>query len=82
MALSREWISAFFQSNPCPDPGVAATTCHSFRITNINPNPSLPVVPAPTLPTLPGLPALPTPPVPLPIPTPVDPLCSLVGGHC
>jgi len=85
VALSREWTSAFFQSNPCPDPGVATTSCHSFRITSITPNPSAPSPAAPTVPGLPGLPALPAPPpvpVPTAIPTPTDPLCQLVGGHC
>jgi phospholipid/cholesterol/gamma-HCH transport system substrate-binding protein len=69
-ALSREWISAFFQSNACPDPGVGTTTCHSFRITNVNPSPSVPSVPS-----APGLPA-----APVPAPTPPDPLCKIVGG--
>jgi virulence factor Mce-like protein len=77
VSLAREWISAFFQSNPCPDPGVATTTCHSFRITSITPNAKAPSVPSGAGA---GLPAL--PPAPVPVPTPVDPLCSLVGGVC
>jgi phospholipid/cholesterol/gamma-HCH transport system substrate-binding protein len=76
-ALAREWISAFFQSNSCADPGVATSTCHSFRITNITATPGLTPV-APPL-TVPGLPPV---PVPLPVPTPTDPLCRLVGGIC
>jgi phospholipid/cholesterol/gamma-HCH transport system substrate-binding protein len=75
VALTREWISAFFQSNPCVDPGLATTTCHSFRITSITPNPSVPAAPG-----LPAIPGLPTPP-PLPVKTPPDPLCTLVGGR-
>jgi ABC-type transporter Mla subunit MlaD len=73
VALSREWISAFFQSNPCPDPGVGTSTCHSFRITSITPTPSLPAAPGVSVPGLPTL--------PVPVPTPPDPLCKLVGGH-
>ena len=76
-ALAREWTSAFFQSNPCPDPGLATTTCHSFRITSINASPSVPGGPPSISPGLPGpLPA------PVPLPTPPDLLCVLVGGHC
>jgi phospholipid/cholesterol/gamma-HCH transport system substrate-binding protein len=79
--LAREWISAFFQSNSCADPGVATSTCHSFRITNITALPGLTPAAPPT--TLPGLPPLPLPTaVPLPVPTPTDPLCRLVGGIC
>jgi virulence factor Mce-like protein len=77
-ALAREWISAFFQSNPCPDPGAGTTTCHSFRITNITATPGVPSVPA--APTVPGLPTAPVPQ--LPAQTPPDLLCVLVGGHC
>ena len=75
VALSREWISAFFQSNPCPDPGVATSTCHSFRITSITPNASAPAAPGVGVPGLPGVPTL-----PIPVPTPPDPLCAIVGG--
>jgi phospholipid/cholesterol/gamma-HCH transport system substrate-binding protein len=76
VALAREWASAFFQSNPCPDPGVGTGTCHSFRISNITPTATPPAPPGGPAVTIPGLP----PPVPLP--TPPDLLCSLVGGHC
>lgn len=81
VALAREWTSAFFQSNPCPDPGVATTTCHSFRITNVTAGVAIPTTPGGppvTVPGLPGVPALP----PVPLPTPSDPLCVIIGVRC
>jgi len=69
LSLTREWISAFSQRD---------LNGNSFRITNINPNPSLPVgVPGPG--TTPPGPPLP----PLPVPTPSgDPLCMLIQVKC
>jgi ABC-type transporter Mla subunit MlaD len=70
LALSREWISAFFQND---------FNGNSFRITNINPslNPS-PAQPGLGAPSLPGVPGA---PVPLPTATP-DPLCVILGAKC
>ncbi|HEY8738974.1 MAG TPA: MlaD family protein [Candidatus Dormibacteraeota bacterium] len=79
-ALSREWISAFFQHD---------VNGNSFRITSINPTPTAPAPPGsasgtPTLPGAPGVPGVPGGVVAPPSPTnpPPDPLCGLVGGHC
>src|SRR5438105_4802837 len=65
LALSREWISAFFQHDP---------NGNSFRITNIVPKPATPAPPAAGAPSLPGTPET---PVPTPKPPP-DPLCLIV----
>jgi len=65
-ALSREWLSAFFQND---------FNGNSFRITNINPKPSAPAASAP------NLPGVPTAPVPTPS-VPPDLLCVIVGGRC
>ena len=72
VALTREWISAFFQHD---------VNGNSFRITSITPGAKPPS--SPSAPSLPGAPAPPaggsgstgggTPP---------DPLCQVVGGNC
>ena len=74
LALSREWISAFFQHD---------VNGNSFRITNVTPTPATPAPGSSGSPSSPGgagtggAPA--SPPSSSP---PPDPLCGLVGGVC
>ena len=72
LALSREWISAFFQRD---------LNGNSFRITSINPTPSAPSSPSSPAPGTPGSAAAPGSPG-QPSAPPPDPLCGLVGGVC
>jgi phospholipid/cholesterol/gamma-HCH transport system substrate-binding protein len=74
VALSREWISAFFQHD---------VNGNSFRITNVT---QTPTAPAPgssgssSSPGAPGTGGAPAPPASSN--PPPDPLCGLVGGVC
>jgi phospholipid/cholesterol/gamma-HCH transport system substrate-binding protein len=70
IALTREWISAFFQND---------FNGNSFRITNVNPSVPAPAANAPNLPGAPGVPGV--APVPLPTAT-ADPLCLILGVKC
>jgi phospholipid/cholesterol/gamma-HCH transport system substrate-binding protein len=73
LALSREWISAFFQHD---------VNGNSFRITSINPTPSAPGSSSPAPGGAPSGSAPVAPPPSAPSSPPPDPLCGLVGGNC